>query len=56
MLIILPFLVAIVGVLVYILAANPKVSELGRITFFVGLFFFVMAISTGESILSLFAR
>jgi Na+/phosphate symporter len=31
-------LIALAGLLIYILAANPKVVELGRITFFCGLF------------------
>lgn len=37
----IPFLFAIVGVLVYMLASNGKVAEVGRITFFVGLLFVV---------------
>lgn len=32
-----PLFVAIVGLLMYILASNPKVSEIGRIMFFCGL-------------------
>lgn len=35
--ILLPFLIAILGVLVYALAANPKVQELGRLAYAAGL-------------------
>lgn len=35
--ILFPALVAVLGVLVYALASNPKVAELGRIAFFCGL-------------------
>lgn len=35
---IVPLLVAVVGALVYALAANPKLSEMGRLAFFAGLF------------------
>ncbi len=31
-----PLLIAVVGALLYALAANPKVQEIGRILFFVG--------------------
>jgi Na+/phosphate symporter len=34
---IIPFIVLIVGLLMYALAANPKISEIGRIMFFCGL-------------------
>lgn len=33
----LPFLFALVGLLMYVLASNTKVSELGRILFFAGM-------------------
>ncbi len=33
-----PLLVLIIGLLMYALAINPKVQELGRIMFFCGLF------------------
>jgi hypothetical protein len=35
-------LVAVVGLLVYALAANPKVAEIGRIAFFDGLLVFLL--------------
>lgn len=37
MLILVPLLVCVVGALVYALAANPKLQEMGRIAYFVGL-------------------
>jgi Na+/phosphate symporter len=43
--IILPLLVAVVGALMYALAANAKLAELGRILFFVGAFFCVWVAS-----------
>jgi hypothetical protein len=38
---IVPFLVLVLGALVYGLSGNPKVSEMGRISFFCGLFWLV---------------
>jgi hypothetical protein len=37
MIIALPFLVALIGLVVYMVATNPKAAELGRIAFWVGL-------------------
>ncbi len=37
--------VCIVGLLLYLLAAPPKLQEVGRIMFFVGLWFVVQAVS-----------
>ena len=34
----IPLIVAIVGVLMYALAANPKLADIGRIMFLCGLF------------------
>lgn len=34
---VIPLILALVGLLLYALAANPKVSEIGRISFFCGL-------------------
>lgn len=42
--IVLSALVCIVGALMYALAANPKVSELGRISFFAGLLAFLLLV------------
>lgn len=36
MVIVFPVLIAIVGLLLYALASNPKISEIGRILFFAG--------------------
>lgn len=37
-LVLLPILVCVLGLLMYVLASNGKVQELGRIMFFCGLF------------------
>jgi len=37
MLILIPLLVALVGLLMYALSANPKLGEIGRIMLFAGL-------------------
>ena len=42
MIIYLSLLVAIVGALMYALAVNPKLQELGRISFFAGLLAFLL--------------
>lgn len=34
----IPVLVAVLGLLIYVLASNPKVCEIGRILFFCGAF------------------
>ena len=54
MIVLLPLLVAIVGVLMYALSANPKVAEMGRIMFFAGLLAFLLA--GGEQVITLFNR
>lgn len=36
MIIVLPLLVAVVGLLMYALSVNPKLQEVGRIMFFCG--------------------
>ncbi len=46
--ILLPLLVCVVGALVYALATNPKLVELGRIAFFVGLFWTVAALGSAD--------
>lgn len=38
----LSLLVAVLGALVYALSTNPKVSELGRMSFFAGLLAFLL--------------
>jgi hypothetical protein len=42
MIVYLPVLVALIGVLMYGFCANPKLSEIGRLAFFVGLFVFLL--------------
>jgi hypothetical protein len=42
MVILLPLLVALVGILMYALSANPKLVEIGRIMFFAGLLAFLL--------------
>lgn len=42
MLIVLPLLVAVIGLLMYVLASNPKVVEVGRIMFWTGLLAFLL--------------
>ncbi len=44
--ILVPFLVAIVGALAYALAANPKAQELGRGGYWVGLFWTLSAVAS----------
>ena len=43
--ILLPLLVAVVGLVLYAISANPKVSELGRIAYFCGLLVVTFALS-----------
>lgn len=44
MIIYVPLLAAVLGVLLYALAANPKAQEIGRIMFFCGFFVFLLEI------------
>ena len=46
MIIYLPLLVAIVGVLMYALCANPKLAEIGRLSFACGLLAFLFEIGS----------
>lgn len=34
--------IAIIGVLAYALSSNPRISEIGRLAYFAGLFVFLM--------------
>lgn len=45
MVIYLSLLVALIGVLMYALCANPKLQELGRVSFFAGLLTFLFHLS-----------
>jgi len=46
MIIYLPLLVAVAGVLLYALAANPKLQEIGRISYWCGLLAFLLQIGS----------
>lgn len=48
----LSLLVAIIGCLVYALSANPKVAELGRISYFAGLMAFLLQSAQIVSLIS----
>jgi len=39
---IIPLIILVIGILMYALAANPKVQEAGRIMFFCGMFVLTM--------------
>lgn len=54
MVVLLPLLVAVVGVLMYALATNPKVAEMGRIAFFAGLLAFLLL--GGDQVITLLSR
>ena len=43
MIIYLPLLISIIGLLMYVLAGNPKIVEIGRIMFWTGLLAFLMS-------------
>lgn len=42
---ILPLIIAVVGLLLWALASNPKVAEVGRIMFFCGAFVVTMGLA-----------
>jgi hypothetical protein len=42
MIVYLSLLIAIIGLITYALAANPKAAEIGRITYFAGLLAFLL--------------
>ena len=52
MVIFLSLLVALIGVLMYALAVNPKLQEIGRISFAFGLLAFLLRV--GPELISLF--
>lgn len=54
MIIFLSLLVALIGAAVYALAANPKASELGRLSFACGLLAFLLKVS--EPLINLLGR
>jgi Na+/phosphate symporter len=50
MVIYLSLLVALIGVLMYALCVNPKLQEIGRISFFCGLLAFLLMVASGHSL------
>jgi len=46
----IPALFALVGVLMYALASNPKLQEIGRLMFFAGLLVALFAIGAAGSV------
>jgi hypothetical protein len=42
MIILLPLLIALIGLLMFALCANPKLAEIGKIMFFCGLLAFLL--------------
>ena len=42
---VVPFIVLVVGALMYALPTNSKVAELGRLTFFAGLLVFLFSVA-----------
>ena len=43
MVVLVPVLFAVIGALAYALAVNPKLAEMGRLSFFAGLFVALLA-------------
>jgi hypothetical protein len=54
MIIFVSLLVTIIGLLMYALAANPKLQEIGRISYAFGLLVFLLRI--GPDLVSIFRR
>lgn len=50
MVIYLSLLVALIGLLMYALCANPKLQEIGRLSFFAGLLAFLLMVASGHSL------
>jgi len=48
--IVLTLLVALIGLLMYVLASNPKVVEIGRIMFWTGLLAFLLGGGFGHAV------
>jgi hypothetical protein len=43
-------LISVIGLLMYVLAANPKVQEVGRIMFWTGLLAFLLGGGVGHAV------
>jgi hypothetical protein len=50
MIIYLSLLVALIGVLMYALCANPKLQEIGRLSYACGLLAFLLEVSGGHAL------
>jgi hypothetical protein len=50
MTIVLPLLIAIIGLIMYFIASNPKVQEIGRIMFWTGLLAFLLGGGAAQAI------
>lgn len=48
MTIVFPLLISVIGLLMYVLASNPKVVEIGRIMFWTGLLAFLLGGGVGH--------
>ena len=54
MVVLLPVLIAVIGLLMYALASNAKVVEIGRLAYFAGLLAFLLL--GGDQVISLLSR
>jgi Na+/phosphate symporter len=50
MIIYLSLLVALAGVLLYALSVNPKLQEIGRVSYFAGLLAFLLEVAGGHAL------
>ncbi len=46
----LSLLVALIGILMYALCANPKLQEIGRISYFAGILAFLIEVAGGHAL------
>jgi len=46
----LSLLVALIGILMYAFSANPKLQEIGRLSFFAGILAFLIVVAGGHSL------
>ena len=53
MMVYLPLLICLIGLLMYVLAANPKINEVGRMMFWCGLLSFLLM---GERLVQVIPR
>jgi uncharacterized membrane protein YkvI len=48
----LSLLIAVLGAVVYFASANPKLQEIGRLSYWVGLLVFLFHVATGAAVLA----